>query len=199
MRCLRHSVGPPEGGRRTLGPGRQRDRRPAGEPSSRPIGNWLEQAGGPCEIVTEPAVATRIRAHINLRVPDLGVDRERDVHGRVQGRAGGVEEPPLLHERLGHGGGRSRCRNEHRRADQRGPRTSYSCSSFAASPWASSVRGRRVRGCEPWPADLSTRRPRGAPVPCGRGARRDGSIPWRWRRLRTDPTERTPTPRRRRT
>jgi Uma2 family endonuclease len=37
------------------------------------IGNWLEQQGGPCEVVTEPAIATRVRAHINLRVPDLGV------------------------------------------------------------------------------------------------------------------------------
>ena len=37
------------------------------------IGNWLEKQGGPCEIVTEPAVATRVRANINLRVPDLGV------------------------------------------------------------------------------------------------------------------------------
>jgi Uma2 family endonuclease len=37
------------------------------------IGNCLEKQGGPCEIVTEPAVATRVRANINLRVPDLGV------------------------------------------------------------------------------------------------------------------------------
>src|SRR5258708_18647595 len=34
------------------------------------IGNWLEKAGAKCEVVTEPPVATRVRANINLRVPD---------------------------------------------------------------------------------------------------------------------------------
>jgi Uma2 family endonuclease len=37
------------------------------------IGNWLAERGSPCEIVTQPGVATRIRANINLRIPDLGV------------------------------------------------------------------------------------------------------------------------------
>ena len=40
---------------------------------SRLIGNWLEARGSPCDILTEPAVATRVRASINVRVPDLGV------------------------------------------------------------------------------------------------------------------------------
>ena len=37
------------------------------------IGNWLAERGSPCEIVARPGVATRVRANINFRVPDLGV------------------------------------------------------------------------------------------------------------------------------
>jgi Uma2 family endonuclease len=62
------------------------------------IGNWLEQRGGPCEIVTEPAVATRIRAHINLRVPDLGVTCTPDAPGQKT-----LPEPILLIEILSPG------------------------------------------------------------------------------------------------
>jgi Uma2 family endonuclease len=46
------------------------------------IGNSLAAAGGPCQLVTEPAVATRVRANINLRVPDLGVTRAADAPGQ---------------------------------------------------------------------------------------------------------------------
>jgi Uma2 family endonuclease len=37
------------------------------------IGNALVEAGGRCRVVAEPGIATRIRAHTNLRVPDLGI------------------------------------------------------------------------------------------------------------------------------
>jgi Uma2 family endonuclease len=37
------------------------------------IGNRLAESRSSCRVVSEPAVVTRVRAHINLRVPDLGV------------------------------------------------------------------------------------------------------------------------------
>jgi Uma2 family endonuclease len=50
---------------------------------SRLVGNWLEARGSPCDIVTEPAVATHVRANINLRVPDLGVTCVADAAGQL--------------------------------------------------------------------------------------------------------------------
>jgi Uma2 family endonuclease len=49
---------------------------------ARLIGNALEARGGPCEVLTEPAVATRVRAHVNIRVPDLGVTCTSDTPGQ---------------------------------------------------------------------------------------------------------------------
>ena len=49
---------------------------------ARLIGNALAERGGPCQVVTEPAVATRVRANINLRVPDLGVTCTPDAPGQ---------------------------------------------------------------------------------------------------------------------
>jgi Uma2 family endonuclease len=46
------------------------------------IGNTVVTAGAGCRLVTEPGVVTRIRAHINLRVPDLGVTRAPDAPGQ---------------------------------------------------------------------------------------------------------------------
>jgi hypothetical protein len=37
------------------------------------IRNALVNAGGRCRVVGEPGVITRIRSHVNMRVPDLGV------------------------------------------------------------------------------------------------------------------------------
>jgi hypothetical protein len=42
------------------------------------IRNALVASGTECRIVTEPGVITRIRSHLNLRVPDLGVTRTAD-------------------------------------------------------------------------------------------------------------------------
>ena len=38
------------------------------------LAKHLDVPGGKCGVVTEPAIATRIRARHNLRVPDLGVN-----------------------------------------------------------------------------------------------------------------------------
>lgn len=46
------------------------------------IGNALVASGSACRIVTEPGVITRIRSHINMRVPDLGVTRTADAPGQ---------------------------------------------------------------------------------------------------------------------
>jgi Uma2 family endonuclease len=46
------------------------------------IGNALVSSGPSCRIVTEPGVNTRIRSHINMRVPDLGVTRTADAAGQ---------------------------------------------------------------------------------------------------------------------
>jgi Uma2 family endonuclease len=46
------------------------------------IGNALVASGTGCRIVTEPGVITRIRSHMNLRVPDLGVTRTADAPGQ---------------------------------------------------------------------------------------------------------------------
>ncbi len=41
--------------------------------AARLIGNKLAASGGPCRVVTEPAIAVRVRAQFNRRVPDLGI------------------------------------------------------------------------------------------------------------------------------
>jgi Uma2 family endonuclease len=46
------------------------------------IRNALMASGSGCRIVTEPGMITRIRPHINMRVPDLGVTRTADAPGQ---------------------------------------------------------------------------------------------------------------------
>jgi Uma2 family endonuclease len=46
------------------------------------IGNALVKAGGSCRVVGEPGVITRIRSHVNMRVPDLGVSCMADAPGQ---------------------------------------------------------------------------------------------------------------------
>jgi Uma2 family endonuclease len=46
------------------------------------IGNALVAAGGRCRVVAEPGIATRVRAHTNLRVPDLGISSIADAPGQ---------------------------------------------------------------------------------------------------------------------
>jgi Uma2 family endonuclease len=46
------------------------------------IGNALISAGGQCRVVAEPGIATRVRAHTNLRVPDLGITCTADAPGQ---------------------------------------------------------------------------------------------------------------------
>ena len=42
------------------------------------IGNTLVEGGGRYRVIGEPGVITRIRSHVNLRVPDLGVTATPD-------------------------------------------------------------------------------------------------------------------------
>ena len=46
------------------------------------IGNALVGAGSQCRVVAEPGVITRIRAHMNMRVPDLGITATADAPGQ---------------------------------------------------------------------------------------------------------------------
>jgi Uma2 family endonuclease len=46
------------------------------------IGNKLVEGSSRCRVVSEPPVATRIRANVNLRVPDLGVTCTPDAPGQ---------------------------------------------------------------------------------------------------------------------
>jgi Uma2 family endonuclease len=46
------------------------------------IRNARVASGSDCRIVTEPGVITRIRSHLNLRVPDLGITRTADAPGQ---------------------------------------------------------------------------------------------------------------------
>jgi Uma2 family endonuclease len=62
------------------------------------IGNELVGSGGRCRVVSEPAVATRVRANINLRVPDLGVTCTPDAAGQQT-----LPDPILLIEILSPG------------------------------------------------------------------------------------------------
>lgn len=58
----------------------------------------LDIPGSRCRVVTEPAVATRIRARHNIRVPDLGVTCVPDAKGEVA-----LPDPILLIEILSPG------------------------------------------------------------------------------------------------
>ena len=46
------------------------------------IGNVLVASGTGYRIATEPGVITRIRSHLNMRVPDLGITRTPDAPGQ---------------------------------------------------------------------------------------------------------------------
>jgi Uma2 family endonuclease len=46
------------------------------------IRNALVAFGTDCRIVTEPGVITRIRSHLNMRVPDFGITRTPDAPGQ---------------------------------------------------------------------------------------------------------------------
>src|SRR5262245_7349698 len=46
------------------------------------IGNALVASDGGCRIVTKPGVIARIRPHMDMRVPDLGVTRTADAPGQ---------------------------------------------------------------------------------------------------------------------
>ena len=65
---------------------------------ARLIGNHLAHSGSPCRVVSEPAFATRVRANINLRVPDLGVTCTPDAPGQQT-----LPDPILLIEVLSPG------------------------------------------------------------------------------------------------
>jgi Uma2 family endonuclease len=47
------------------------------------IGNALEAAGSPCQVVCDPGVITARHAHANMRVPDLGVTCSPDSADRA--------------------------------------------------------------------------------------------------------------------
>jgi Uma2 family endonuclease len=62
------------------------------------IGNVLVQSAAHCRVVSEPAVTTRVRANVNLRVPDLGVTCTPDAPGQQT-----LPDPILLVEILSPG------------------------------------------------------------------------------------------------
>lgn len=62
---------------------------------ARLIGNDLRARASPCDVITEPGVATRVRASINVRVPDLGVTCTPDAAGEQL-----LPDPVLLIEIL---------------------------------------------------------------------------------------------------
>jgi Uma2 family endonuclease len=62
------------------------------------IGNKLVEGGGRCRAVSEPCIATRVRANTNLRVPDLGVTCTPDEAGQQL-----LPDPILLIEILSPG------------------------------------------------------------------------------------------------
>lgn len=65
---------------------------------ARVIGQRLAEAGSPCTVATEPAVVPRLRANVNLRVPDLGVTRSTIRAGQIE-----LPDPVLLVEVLSPG------------------------------------------------------------------------------------------------
>lgn len=62
------------------------------------IGNCLKKKKSPCMVFTEPAVATRIRADVNMRVPDVGVTCSPTEAGQIA-----LPDPVLLVEILSPG------------------------------------------------------------------------------------------------
>jgi Uma2 family endonuclease len=62
---------------------------------ARLIGNALSARSDPCDVITEPGIATRVRAGINVRVPDLGVTCTADIAGEQL-----MPDPVLLIEVL---------------------------------------------------------------------------------------------------
>jgi Uma2 family endonuclease len=62
---------------------------------ARLIGNNLSARGSPCDVITEPGVATRVHASTNVRVPDLGVTCTPDTAGERL-----IPDPVLLIEIL---------------------------------------------------------------------------------------------------
>ncbi len=62
---------------------------------AREIGMHLKAPGSKCKVLTEPAIETRIRAKVNLRIPDLGVNCTPDREGQIA-----LPEPILLIEIL---------------------------------------------------------------------------------------------------
>lgn len=62
------------------------------------VRNHLDVPGNRCRAVAEPAIATRIRAKNNLRVPDLAVSCAPDAPGQIE-----VPDPILLIEILSPG------------------------------------------------------------------------------------------------
>jgi len=70
------------------------------------IRDHLDAPGNRCRVVTEPAVAVRIRARHNLRVPDLGVSCAPDGPGEVE-----LSDPVLLIEILSPGNARETMDN----------------------------------------------------------------------------------------
>lgn len=71
---------------------------------ARIIGNHLH--GSRCAVMTEPAVAVRVRSSINLRVPDLGVTCAPDRPGEVA-----LTDPLLLIEILSPGNSKDTWEN----------------------------------------------------------------------------------------
>ena len=60
---------------------------------ARHLGNHLDKPGARCRVVTEPAIETRIRAKLNMRVPDLGVTCAPDAATQIA-----LPDPILLIE-----------------------------------------------------------------------------------------------------
>jgi Uma2 family endonuclease len=65
---------------------------------ARIIGNHLATGPARCRLITEPAVEVRVRADVNMRVPDVGVSCAPDVAGQIA-----LPEPLLLIEILSPG------------------------------------------------------------------------------------------------
>jgi Uma2 family endonuclease len=62
------------------------------------VGNKLIEDGARCRVVSEPAIATRVRAKFNMRVPDLGVSCTADAPGQQE-----LPDPVVLIEILSPG------------------------------------------------------------------------------------------------
>ena len=60
---------------------------------ARHLGNHLDKPGTRCHVVTEPAIETRVRAKLNMRIPDLGVSCLPGASGQIA-----LPDPILLIE-----------------------------------------------------------------------------------------------------